>query len=190
MNTSAKMIIVLTVIATLSGGILSMWNGVTEPRIEENRRKVLEAAIGQVIPGIDSNKPLSLRDDITLYVGQKEGSDQPLGFAFKAKGNGFSPDLTIMVGVNPEFTEVIGIEILEQTETPGLGNKIEDDWFKDQFKGLLIESGSDILVVKNRKPEDPKRGIQAISGATISSKAVKDIMLAQIETVRNLYQNQ
>ncbi len=188
MNTSAKMIIVLTIIATLSGGILSMWNGVTEPLIEENRQKVLEAAIGKVLPGIDKNEPLALSDEITLYVGRKTGQENPVGYAFKAKGNGFSPDLTIMVGVNPSFSEVIGIEILEQTETPGLGNKIEDDWFKDQFKGLLLESKRDILVVKNKKPDDPRRGIQAISGATISSKAVKDIMLAQTEIVRPLYQ--
>ena len=189
MNTTAKMIVVLTVIATLSGGILSMWNGVTEPRIEAHRLQMLKNAITTVLPTYDYYDEVVLREDLTLFVGRKNGVDAPVGLAFKAKGNGFSPDLTLMVGILPDFSSLTGIEVLEQTETPGLGNKIEDEWFKDQFKQIIIGKTPNIGVIKNRKPDDPNRGIQAISGATISSKAVVEILLTQIETVRNLYQD-
>ena len=185
MNTSTKMIVVLTIIATLSGSVLSMWDGVTAPLIEANRLKVLKQAISTVLPAYDHYDELMVREDITLYVG-KDSAGKTVGIAFKAKGNGFSPDLTMMVGINPDFSELTGIEILEQTETPGLGNKIEDGWFKDQFKGQIMDDQV-TAVIKNVKPSDPTRGIQAISGATISSKAVVNIIRTQLTTVRDLY---
>ncbi len=187
MTTSTKMIAVLTIIAALSGSILSMWDGVTAPRIEANRLKVLKRAISTVLPAYDHYEEMLVRDDITLYLG-KDNNGNTVGVAFKAKGNGFSPDLTLMVGINPQFSELIGIEILEQTETPGLGNKIEDDWFKDQFKGQIMDD-QETTVIKNVKPSDPTRGIQAISGATISSKAVVNIIRTQVLTVRDLYKH-
>ncbi len=187
MTTSTKMIAVLTIIAALSGSILSMWDGVTAPRIEANRLKVLKRAISTVLPAYDHYEEMLVRDDITLYLG-KDNNGYTVGVAFKAKGNGFSPDLTLMVGINPQFSELIGIEILEQTETPGLGNKIEDDWFKDQFKGQIMDD-QETAVIKNIKPGNPARGIQAISGATISSKAVVNIIRTQVLTVRDLYKH-
>jgi len=165
-----------------------MWDGVTAPKIEENRLKVLKEAISFVLPEYDEYDELQLRDDIVLYIGKKVGADDPVGIAFKAIGNGFSPDLTIMVGILPDFSKLTGIQILEQTETPGLGNKIEDQSFKDQFKQLLMGGDPQVDVVKNVKPLDPSRGIQAISGATISSKAVVNIIINQVNIVRSLYQ--
>ena len=185
MNTSTRMIVVLTIIAALSGSVLSMWDGVTAPKIAANRLKVLKQAISMVLPEYDHYDELQIREDIILYIG-KDTTGAPVGIAFKAKGNGFSPDLTIMVGINPEFSRLTGIEILEQTETPGLGNKIEDGWFKDQFIGQIIDE-QETVVVKNIKPSDPTRGIQAISGATISSKAVVNIIRDKIATVNALY---
>ena len=185
MNTSTRMIVVLTIIAALSGSVLSMWDGVTAPKIAANRLKVLKQAISMVLPEYDHYDELQVREDIILYIG-KDTTGVPVGIAFKAKGNGFSPDLTIMVGINPEFSHLTGIEILEQTETPGLGNKIEDAWFKNQFIGQIIDE-QETAVVKNVKPSDPIRGIQAISGATISSKAVVNIIRDKITTVNALY---
>ncbi len=188
MNTSTKMVVVLTIIAALSGSVLSMWDGVTAPLIEANRLKVLKQAISTVLPDYDYYDETLIREDITLYVG-KDSLSNTVGIAFKAKGNGFSPDLAVMVGINPEFSELTGIEILEQTETPGLGNKIEDDWFKDQFKGQIMDD-QETSVIKNVKPTDPARGIQAISGATISSKAVVNIIRTHLVLVRELYQQE
>lgn len=190
MKTSMRMIIVLTLIAILSGGILSLWNDVTAPRIEQNRLKVLKQAITLVLPGIDHYQEQLLPDQSILYMGIKEGNDAPVGYAFKAIGNGFSPDLTLMVGTSPDFSRITGIEVLEHTETPGLGNKIEDQWFKDQFKGLYSGLNADRAVVKNVKPADPEKGIQAVSGATISSKAVVTIVMTQLNRVKSQYMQQ
>ncbi len=186
MSTSVKMMITLTLIAGISGGVLSIWNGYTEPYIEKNRLEILKKAISTVLPEYDHYDEMFI-DETILYIG-KDTNDQIVGIAFKAVGNGFSPDLTLMIGVDPSFTNITGIEVLEQTETPGLGNKIEDASFKDQFIGLILDQTKP-SVIKNKKPKDPKRGIQAISGATISSKAVMDIMYDQVNTVRELFKH-
>ncbi len=186
MKTSAKMIIVLTVIATLSGGILSLWGSITAPKIQENRLKVLKKAISKVLPEYDHYDELQLNEEITLYIG-KTATNETVGMAFKSKGNGFSPDLTMMVGILPDFSALTGIEILEQTETPGLGNKIEDADFKNQFPGILMGNNPTISVIKNREPENQKTGIKAISGATISSKAVVSIICSQTKIIQELY---
>lgn len=187
MNTSTKMMITLTFIAGVSGGVLSLWNGYTEPYIEQNRLAVLKAAISKVLPQYERYDEITAGETV-LYIG-KSTEDDVVGMAFKAKGNGFSPDLTMMVGVDPDFESITGIEILEQTETPGLGNKIEDPWFKDQFIGLIMDNQKP-HVINNTKPADPTRGIQAISGATISSKAVVDIMYEKVKEIREIYHQQ
>ncbi len=193
MNTSAKMIIVLTSIAIISGGLLSAWDSVTAPRIEENRIKVLNAAITKVLPKFDSKTEQVFDMEIkgklvpiTLYVGLN-AKKQPLGIAFKWKGNGFSPNLTLMVGVTPDFSGITGIEILEHKETPGLGDKIEGEW-KDQYKTITFMNNKfEIDVIKYPQPDDPTSQIQAISGATISSKAVSNIILDGIKNVKDKY---
>ena len=51
-------------------------------------------------------------------------------------GNGFTDKITLMVGVSEDLESITGIEILRQTDTPGLGAKIVEPEFKDKFKDL------------------------------------------------------
>ena len=74
-----------------------------------------------------------------------------------------------MVGLSLDYLKLKGIKVLEQNETPGLGNRIKEPQFEDQFKGLEITPK--VEYIKYRKPEKPNQ-IQAITGATISSDAV------------------
>ncbi|MBT6615272.1 MAG: FMN-binding protein, partial [Deltaproteobacteria bacterium] len=173
MNLSAKMFIVLTLIAVLSGGLLSALNNVTAPRIEQHRIRELKAAIVEVLPAHDFYEEVS-QGEVTLYVGKKTERSATVGVATRLIGSGFQDKISIMVGINPDFTELTGFKVLEQNETPGLGNKILEDpsnktnafWFPEQFKGLKFKP--EITVIKNVKPSKPNE-IQAISGATISS---------------------
>ena len=70
----------------------------------------------------------------------------------------------MLVAVNQDY-KLIAIEILDHKETPGLGDQIDKDWFKRQFKGKAEEN---LIVIKGETDTD----IQAISGATISSRGV------------------
>jgi electron transport complex protein RnfG len=192
MNIATKMIIVLTVITAFAGGILSTWDGFTKPRIEAYRLQELKKAIAEVLPAHESYKEIN-QDGTILYLGKQNDIDEPVGIAFEAVGSGFQGKISIMVGVSTDFSQVNGIKILEQIETPGLGTKIVDDpsnrqdryWFTNQFKKLKVEP--QIEVVKNKKPTKPTE-IEAITGATISSKAVVTILNDNLQKAKNIYQ--
>lgn len=193
MSKTAKMIIVLTVITGLSGAILSSWDGVTKPLIEYHKLEALKAAISEVLPQYDYYDELQV-EGTTLYVGRIENQDTPVGIAFKTEGSGFQGKISIMLGVEPTFTSITGMKVLEQIETPGLGTKIVEDpsnksnplWFPEQF--VRVNIFPQINVVKNVKPSTPNE-IQAISGATISSKAVVQILNENIQNIKNLYES-
>ena len=193
MNLTTKMIIVLTVLTMVAGGILSSWDGFTRPRIEAYKLQELKKAIVEVLPVYESYEEVE-SDGMILYVAKDSSGSDTVGIAFEAIGNGFQGKISIMVGINPDFSEISGIKILEQIETPGLGTKIVDDpsnksdpyWFSNQFKNL--KTIPQIEVVKNIKPTKPTE-IQAITGATISSKAVTKIINDKILTAKSIYQN-
>ena len=193
MNTATKMIVVLTVLTMVAGGILSYWDGHTRPMIEAYKLQELKKAIAEVLPAHESYEELTA-DGMTLYIAKNSAEAEPVGIAFDAIGSGFQGKISIMVGISTDFSKINGIKILEQIETPGLGTKIAVDptnkkdpsWFSNQFKGLttlpIIE------VVKNIKPSKPTE-IQAITGATISSKAVVAILNNQIQQAKSIYQS-
>ncbi len=191
LNLSTRMILVLTLITVLSGGILAGWDTVTKPKIAFHRLEALKAAIGDVLPAHDSYENVETEFG-TLYVGSISGSAAPVGVAFMAVGNGFQGELRIMVGLTPDMTQLTGIKVLEQIETPGLGTKIVVDpsnkqdpfWFPKQFKGIHVSP--EILVIKNAKPIHNNE-IQGITGATISSKAVTRILNEQISDIQKAW---
>ncbi|HRD17860.1 MAG TPA: FMN-binding protein [Candidatus Marinimicrobia bacterium] len=191
MNKSLKLVVVLTLTALLSGLILAVLNTYTAPRIELNENKTLLEAIEYVIPG-QKTCDVKVIKDVTFYVG-KDDKGQVIGVAFVAEGDGFQSRLRILVGMDPEMTKIVQMKILSQAETPGLGTKIENDptnktdafWFLKQFADL--PAVNPISVVKGQAADKSKSQIQAITGATISSRAVVDIINAAIEKNRALY---
>lgn len=193
MNKTAKMIIVLTIITALSGAVLSTWDSITKPKIEYHKLQALKAAISEVLPPYDNYEEMDISGN-TVYVGKIEGGTQVVGIAFKVEGSGFQGNIAIMVGVDPSFSSITGIKVLEQIETPGLGTKIVEDpsnkinpfWFPEQFVGVILAPQIDM--VKNRIPQNPNE-VQAISGATITAKAVVRIINDNIKIIKDLYQS-
>jgi Na+-translocating ferredoxin:NAD+ oxidoreductase subunit G len=188
MNASVKMVLSLTVISVLAGGILQAWESYTKPMIEHNAAEKIKIAVGEVLPPYDSYEEKK-SGDLTLYIGKKTGQEEPEGVAFLASGNGFQGPLGIMVGLKGDLSEITGIKVISQAETPGLGDKIRNDpsnrenpfWFSAQFKG--ISTDAPVKVLKNQKPSGNTE-IQAITGATISSKAVSRIVSEYYTKVR------
>ncbi|MEA3287061.1 MAG: FMN-binding protein [Candidatus Marinimicrobia bacterium] len=184
LSLSTRMILVLTLITVMSGGILAGWDMYTKPKVAYHREQALKKAIGEVLPAHDLYETRET-DAGTIYIGTKNDSEQPVGIAFMAVGSGFQGELRIMVGLTPDLNQLTGIKVLEQIETPGLGTKIVVDpsnkqnvyWFPDQFKGIHVDP--EIVVVKNAKPSTNFE-VQGITGATISSIAVTDILNKRI----------
>lgn len=172
MNKVTKMILNLVVIGVLSGVILSGVFHAADPLIQANKEKELKESIFVVLPEAKDyrtvEKSLNAKEKFTVYVGV-DASGQPVGIAFKADGGGFQGNVAIMVGLNLDYLKLKGIKVLDQLETPGLGNRISEPAFEGQFKGIDVTPR--IEYIKNRKPEKPNQ-IQAITGATISSNAV------------------
>lgn len=170
-NLVIKMFLVLTVIGAVSGGILAGVFHVADPLIQANREKELKEAIFVVLPEAKDYKVLEKEVDkekVTVYKGI-DADGKAVGLAFIADGGGFQGNIRIMVGLSLDYLKLKGIKVLEQNETPGLGNRIKEPAFEGQFKGLEIKPK--VEYIKYRKPEKPNQ-IQAITGATISSDAV------------------
>ena len=193
MSLTSKMIIVLTVLTMVAGGLLSYWDGVTRPKIEAYRLEQLKLAIAEVLPAHEHYNEITA-EGMILYVGKNNTDPEPVGIAFEAVGNGFQGKISIMVGISKDFKKINAIKILEQLETPGLGtkivvdpsNKVDNFWFPNQFKNLLTEP--QINVVKNVKPGKPNE-IMAITGATISSQAIAKILNDEIKKAKSIYQS-
>lgn len=172
----------------------------TLPRIQKLRAEALEKAIFKVIPGMASKKTFIYDENkgFTEYQG-KEASDklvyagyddqgQLVGVAIEASGQGFADILRILYGYDPKKQAVVGFYVLESKETPGLGDKIEKDpEFLANFKALdvsLDEAATNIknkvMLVKKGEKENPWE-VDAITGATISSKAIGNIIATSTE---------
>lgn len=185
LNNIVKMFLNLVVIGALSGVILSGVFGVADPMIKANKEKELKEAIFVVLPGAKDFKVLEKtvgQEKLIVYKGIDENGAS-VGVAFKADGGGFQGNIGLMVGLDTSYLKLKAVEVLEQLETPGLGDRIREEAFKDQFKGLEVKPK--VEYIKYRKPEKPNQ-IQAITGATISSEAVvKNINRAVEKVVAN-----
>lgn len=182
MSNSAKIIFTLTLITLISGAVLALLDSYTRPKIEEYKITVKNDAVAEVLPENDQIREV-VKGDYTFYAAYK--NDNLTAIAFQASGGGYQSELILMIGVTPDFSEIIGLKILQQVETPGLGTKIEKDdankedpaWFINQFRG--ISTRPQITYVKNEKPSGDNE-IQAITGATVSSKAIVNIINTHI----------
>ena len=170
----ARMIIALTAVGVLSGLALVFVYVYTQAKIEENMNMAMAKAVEGLFPDMDKaagkEKVKNIRKEPAAVV---DKSSKLLGYAFLAEGNGYQGTIKLMAGIDPGLTELKGFEVLESQETPGLGAEITGDKFKDQFKNLQVTH--EIEYVKNKKPEESYQ-IEAITGATISSRAVVNIL--------------
>lgn len=160
---------------------------VTQPMIERNRAEALEAAIYRVLEGAKTRVAFVLREGRLTPYESPDGSlpkeeavfagfDQAgelVGFAVPAEGPGFQDTIKLLFGFDPERRRVVGMEVLESRETPGLGDKIiKDADFVGNFRDLAVEP--EIVAVKGGRSAENE--VDAISGATISSVAVVNII--------------
>ena len=165
MKEVVKLITVLTVVCMISGLCLSFVNDATRgARAYQDKLEKLRA-LNLVLPEHD-NEP----DNDTVTVGDRvyylsrSGADIN-GVAFETSTEkGYSGLIRVLVGVQPEGN-IIGIGILEQKETPGLGSKIAEDRFKGQYKGKTLDN-------VNWAVKKDGGDLEQISGATISPRAV------------------
>jgi len=163
-----KITLNLVVIYLVGGFILAFVYANASPKIFKNTEENEKKALKQLMPDADLNSKLgdwSIHDKHAKYFISKKGGDT-IGYIIQSFGKGYSSYINTFIAVDKDF-KVQKINILSHAETPGLGDEIEADAFKDQFKGKTVEH---LKVIKGETKDD----IQAISGATISSRAVTE----------------
>jgi Na+-transporting NADH:ubiquinone oxidoreductase subunit C len=104
------------------------------------------------------------------------------GYAFVTSGPGLWGEITGVVGLAPDMKTITGIEFIKQGETPGLGARIEEDWFKEQFRGKI---GPFEKTVAEKDPSGQNQ-FQAITGATITTEGVKKILNKSLSDASSL----
>jgi electron transport complex protein RnfG len=171
MNRQLKMVLILTLFACISGGVLSLIYMFASPLIEANMLEEQRSSIFIVVPGAESYEEKSV-DDIT-YFECRDSSGGVAGIALPAQGNGYQGVIKLMVGLTPDLERITGVKVLEQVETPGLGGRIGEEAFQSQFKDISVEP--EVEYVKNKEPGKNNQ-IRAVTGATISSRSVVAII--------------
>lgn len=179
MNREFKMVFILTLVIVIAGGILAYTYVATQKDIEKNLEKAKKKALLAVVNGTSDYQEVKINDHTSIFAA-KDAQGNVIGYGVMIEGTGFQGPIKMMVGFNKDGSEVLGIEILENVETPGLGNRIVEDWFKKQFTGKTPP----IEVLKGKTPET-KSQIQAITGATISSRSVVNIVNAAAQVLKN-----
>ncbi|MEN8192268.1 MAG: FMN-binding protein [Bacteroidota bacterium] len=175
-----QMLVTLSVIGIVSGALLSELSGWAKPKIEAHRKAATEKAIFLVQPEADKYKRI---ESVKFEIYEVYDHEMNIGYALPYSGSGFQGNIRLMVGLDSDLEMVTGLRVLEQVETPGLGTKVTEKFFTDQFYYLLATPS--IECVKGAKPSKDNE-IEAITGATISSKAIVRIINNGMSKLRSL----
>lgn len=159
-----KKTMVLGLICFFSALFLSFAYLITTPIIAQQELRSEKEGISDFLPGID--KIEKKKGERTYYCCYKKG--EVVGYGLIVFAQGYASKIKLMVVIDKDKT-IKGIRVLEQRETPGLGAKISEDWFENQFKEKKAE---DLILGED---------IEAISGATISSQAVTEAVRKSVE---------
>ena len=209
-------ILFLTAVVCIAVSLLTFTDMVTRDKIEEQEDKEINESLEEIFPEMgDFEKD----DTLDIYVIKGE-NDEPIGIAFVVVGKGYGGDIKMLMGLegtleeiaeepDPNDIRVKGMKIIPPiSETPGLGAKIGEDWFQDQFgEGITVgdieinegtgggEKHYEVvwysLFIWEIESEGgaEEQGIDSITGATISSEGVinslRDTALDKIELIKD-----
>ncbi|MDA8125586.1 MAG: RnfABCDGE type electron transport complex subunit G [Deltaproteobacteria bacterium] len=159
MGKIVKLGLTLALFCALSAGLLAYVFLLTGPVIEANAKASFATSLREVLPGAETFRAVSVPGvKVPIYEGIRKGAR--VGLAVKVAPRGYAGEIEMLVGVDPDL-HLTGMKILSQRETPGLGTNMLKPKFLAQFIGKGV-----------RDAFEPKKDIDAITGATISTRAV------------------
>ncbi|MGL5345787.1 MAG: RnfABCDGE type electron transport complex subunit G [Peptostreptococcaceae bacterium] len=153
----------LTAACFISGVIIAGVYFVTAPISVKNAEMLKEKSMKELVTNATEFKNVSGKE--SWYEALNNG--KVIAYIVQTESKGYGGPIKIMTAIDPNGA-VIGYNVLSHNETPGLGDRTMVSPFKDQFIGKTVEA---LKVVKDATD---KKDIQAITGSTISSKAVTD----------------
>jgi len=196
---SWRLILTLAAAGAMAGLAIVLVFGWAEPKIEAHRAAALRAAIQEVLGGPERYETLFVVDgslttvppanvDSTeldrIYAGYAADGSQ-MGFAIAGEQPGYQDIVGLIFGYDAESGQLLGMKVLESKETPGLGDKIEkDSAFVSSFRGSLPP----IEGVKAGAGTGSEHEVDMITGATISSRTVIEIINKRMESIGAMIQ--
>ena len=181
---------ILGIICLVATGLLAAMNNLTKDKIADEAHKELQASLQEVSPEARDFQEVKEGEKI-LYYKAFDANKRFVGIAFVATGKGYSSVIETLAGLRPDGT-ISAIKVLRQNETPGLGSRITEvqdpttlidyvqgkkpqrqarPWFQEQFTNKKINEVD---------------SVQAITGATISSRAVIDAVRTKAEELQKI----
>lgn len=191
---SFRLVSTLAVAGALAGLVIFLVHQWSQPRIDAHAARVLRDAIVEVLGGPERYEPAFLVEGTfttdppptadtagleRVWVGY-DGSGRPLGVAVVGAEPGFQDVIRLIFGYDPGEGEVLGMKVLASKETPGLGDNIfKDSSFVAEFDGVEAP----LAGVKAGRATGADGEVDLITGATISSRAVIDIINHRLEAL-------
>jgi len=173
----------LLIVASFFFGLLiAVTNAALSPRIVQNKINKRNRLVGALLPEAKDFVLLEAEIEIESIQGKKEKVEvyramseagECVGWSFNAAGSGFADKIELVVAVDKDFEKLAGFDVLASNETPGFGDQIKYDYYKDQFKGAPAE---ELKLIPSGDPKKIDAEIVAISGATVSSESVVEII--------------
>jgi len=170
MKEAIKYSLILSSICLVASALLAGVYTLTKFRIETQAEAEIEASLKQVLPGASRFEPVPDENGGILYYKGFDNKDKLAGIVFSAQGKGYSSTIETMCGMLLTG-EITAIKVISQNETPGIGTRVSEKTFADQFAKKSIAGLSEV---------------SAISGATISSKALINSVKLKAEEIKKL----
>lgn len=183
-------IIFMVVITAFYTSILAFLNYSTAERIEYNQETDLRKTILYVFDiEAESDNPVAIEKafeeniteeqigESTVYTVVENGEVK--GYAFPVGGTGLWGSVEGYVGISSDYTKLLGIDFVAHSETPGLGGRISEDSYKDQFRDMDLSGAKDGDYIIYRPA--PGGNADAIAGATLTSQSVSNFINIDIE---------
>jgi len=173
------------------GLLIAVASAALSPQIEVNKATKLNELVRTLLPQARRFVALDTEIEIKLAGGKKERArvykalseaGDCVGWSFSAGGQGFADKIELVVAVDGTFEKIAGFNVLVCNETPGFGDQIKSSYYRDQFTGAPAERLS-LLKAGDSKKIDSE--IVAITGATVSSEAVVQIINTFLVQIRD-----
>ena len=181
----------LLIVASFCFGLLiAVTSAGLSPRIIQNEINKRNRLVSLLLPEAKNFIPLDEQIEIQSRRGKPENIEvyravsevnECVGWSFEAVGSGFADKIKLVIALDKDFEKIAGFDVLASAETPGFGDQIKYDYFRDQFKGA---PAGELKLVTVGEPGEIDSQIVAISGATISSEAVVEIVSNYVTQVK------
>jgi len=190
-----RVYITLVSIALIAGLAIALAHELTRPLVTEHRAQLLAAAVLSVLPGAVDYRGYAETPEGGLQTTRADAesadlfagfaaSGRLIGFAIPAQGMGYQDRIRLLYGVDAATGVLLGLNVLESRETPGLGARIADDAnFLGTFAGLALTFDAQEQLLPLRlatRPDAAAGAIDGITGATVSSQAVVGILSSSL----------